>query len=272
MTRRINEKRKAVVELRRKLHAEELILGSFVSLPSPGFIEALGYAGLDFVIIDAEHGPSGPETAESLLRAADAAGTVALVRVPAHRYDLVSRVLDSGAAGIMMPMVETVEQLDRTHEAMRFPPLGRRGLAPSVRAGGYGALAMADFVKWSNEETLLIAQFETGTAVDAAEALLAHKVIDLAFIGTADLSNSLGYPGNTSEPAVVAAVDRLIGAAKANGLPVGSIALTSQMAADWVRRDVNFVALSSTLGFKAYGNHLADTRNLLKDIGARGEH
>jgi len=261
MSQSIQRKRRRLADFRTRLRDGSPLIGCFAALPSPGFVEALGHSGLDFMIIDTEHGPAGAETAETLLRATDAADAVAFVRVPASRPDLVSTMLDLGACGIMIPMVETVADLDLAHGATRFAPSGRRGVAPNVRAGAYGFLPMADFMTWGNEETLLIAQIETALGVQNIEELVAHRGVDCVFIGTNDLSTSLGFPGDTTHPTVSAAVDTIVAAAKARSVPLGSVAVSSDMAADWVGKGVNLVTLSSMLGFRAYQDRAAETRS-----------
>ena len=257
----IEHKRRRLAAFRAALSERQPLFGCFSALASPGWVEALGYSSLDFLVLDMEHGPSGAETVENLLRGADAAGTNAFVRVPAGRPDLVATVMDSGAAGLMLPMVERVEQLDRVRDAMRFAPLGRRGVAPNVRAGAYGFMSLPDFYRWGNEETLLIAQLETGMAVDNAAALCSHPVVDVVFIGTNDLSTSLGHFGELDHPVVVDAVDEIIAAAKKAGVPIGSVATTPVAARAWIEQGVTMVILSSMLGFRAYDAQVAAVRS-----------
>ncbi len=260
MSETIQQKRQRLKAFRDQLKAGRPQLGCFSALPSPGFVEALGHSTLDFIIIDTEHGPASIETAETLLRAADAAGTNSFVRVPANRPDMISAMLDCGAAGVMVPMVETVEQLDIVRDAMRFAPTGRRGVAPNTRAGAYGFLPMADFMAWGNEDTVMIGQIETVRAVENVEALLAHGVFDVAFIGTNDLSTSMGLPGQVSHPDVMKAVDKVVATAAKHDIPVGSVAVSIEMANDWVQRGVNMVTLSSMIGFRAYDQQAAEVR------------
>ncbi len=267
----VNAKLQRVADLKAALKAGRAAIGSFVALPSPGLVEALGYAGLHFVIIDMEHGAATLEKVEDLLRAADVAGTLPFVRVPAQRPDLVSRVLDCGAAGIVMPMVETASDLERAIAAMRFPPRGRRGMAPSVRAGAYGFLSMADFLHWSSE-TLLIAQIETVRAVENIDEIVATGGMDVVFIGPADLSTSYGVPGDASHPSVAEAIDRVIEKCQALGRPLGTIAADAAGAERWVRRGVPLIALSSTTGFRAVSTVIGETRQHLADLDTTHTH
>lgn len=266
----IGAKRNRVAALKRALAAGESVVGSFVALPSRGLVEALGYAGLAFVILDMEHGPGNSETIEDLIRAADVAGTLPFVRVPAGRNDVVSRVLDCGAAGIVVPMVEGTGDVDAVTSAMRFPPRGRRGMAPSVRAGCYGFLPMTEFVRWSNDETLLIAQIETAQAVENIDRILAHGGIDVVFIGPADLSTSYGVPGDVSNSRVADAIALVIERARAAGLPLGTIAADAGGVVSWNRRGVPLIALSSTTGFRAVRSVIDTTRELLENPGDAG--
>ena len=118
-----------VNEVKRRLKAGEAVVGSFCNLPSAEAVELLGWAGFDFVIIDAEHGPQGPETVANMVRAAEASGTTPLVRVATNEPQNILRYLDTGAQGLQMPMVNGPTDAQRAVAAALYPPHGRRGLA-----------------------------------------------------------------------------------------------------------------------------------------------
>jgi len=249
--------------IREALKQGKAVLGSMVALPSPGFVEALGYSGLDFVIIDTEHGPADVEKVEALLRAAQAGGTVPFVRVSAGQRDLISRVMDSGAAGVMVPQINSVPDLDVAVNAIRFPPKGTRGLAPTVRAARYGFLPLAEFLRWSNEDALFISQIESSQAVDNLPGLLGTGKVDVAFIGPMDLSQSLGVPGAIADARVQEAIERTLHIAKEHGVPVGTVAADAAGAIAWARRGCPFIVLSSVTAFRAYHSIVEETRKAL---------
>ena len=255
------------ISIRERLRARQAVIGGMVSLSSPALVEGIGYSGLDFVIIDTEHGPADTESAENLLRAAKAGGTVPFVRVPAAQRDLISRAMDSGAAGVMVPQINSLADLSLAVNAMRFPPQGTRGLAPTVRAARYGFLPLEEFLAWTNEETLLIAQIESRDAVGNLPGLLRTGKIDIAFIGPMDLSQSLGVPGLVSHDSVQTAIEDILQICRECNVVAGSVARDANGVAEWVRRGCSFVALTSTLPFRVYRDCIDQARLLLGKLG-----
>jgi 2-keto-3-deoxy-L-rhamnonate aldolase RhmA len=180
-------------------------------------------AGAEFVMFDMEHTGWGIDTIRGVLAASRAAGIVPLVRVPDASRRSVSPVLDLGALGVMVPMVESAQQARDLVAHGRYPPLGSRGVGvyypDDVEADGLPAtLAKA------NREVLLIAQIETVAGVDAIDEIVAVDGVDMLWIGHFDLTTSLGTPGAFNSPAHAAATERVLSAAKRRGLPVGTLA------------------------------------------------
>src|SRR5262245_53215071 len=149
-------------------------------------------AGFDFVVIDLEHSPLGLDTAARMISLARAAGVLPLVRVPGHDAATIGRVLDAGAGGILVPHVDTPDEARRVVVAMRFPPLGERGAGGTSRAGRWGLLPRAEYVRVGNEDVLCIPQLESEAAFQAAPEILAVEGVDAVFLGAGDLSLSLG--------------------------------------------------------------------------------
>ena len=180
-------------------------------------------AGADFVLWDMEHTGWSGETIRTLLETARAAGIPAFVRVPNSERSSISRLLDLGALGLMVPMVESADQARRIVEYARYPPVGSRGVGmyygDDVEEGGLAAT-----IAKANREVLLLAQIETVTGVEHVEEIAAVPGIDLLWIGHFDLTTSLGTPGAFWNEAHSGAVERLLAAAAGNGLPVGSLA------------------------------------------------
>jgi 4-hydroxy-2-oxoheptanedioate aldolase len=202
------------------------LMGIFIGPPSPAIVEMAGHAGYDFVILDNEHGPSGLETTEHLIRAARCAGTIPIVRVSNANTQEILRTLDIGAAGVQVPQVNTVEQARTVVAAAKYPPLGVRGVAFSTRAAGYGFFGGEGHVKASNEGTVVITHIETVEAVGNLDGMLEVEGIDVMFIGPTDLSVSMGYPGNPGHPEVQATIrdciHRITATGRTAGLMVGS--------------------------------------------------
>jgi 2-keto-3-deoxy-L-rhamnonate aldolase RhmA len=180
-------------------------------------------AGAEFVLLDMEHSGYGVDAMRGVLAAARSSSIPTLVRPPGSGRAAISGVLDLGAAGVMLPMVESAEQARQVCDYARYPPEGSRGvkayLADEIHADGLPAtLAQA------NRDVLVIAQIETSTGVEHVDEIAAVSGIDVLLIGHFDLTTSLGVPGAFGSPPHAAAVQRVMDAAAANGKPVGSLA------------------------------------------------
>ena len=182
-------------------------------------------AGAEFAVIDMEHTGWGVETIRMLVATARPTDVVPVVRVPATEYHFIARVLDMGAMGVMVPMVESAEQARRLVESAKYPPEGRRGSAFGVAHDDYAGGDMAGKIREANREVLLIGQVETAKGLENVEAIAAVEGLDVVFLGQADLTSSLGIPGQYDHPAFLAAVDRIAAACRARGKALGCLAL-----------------------------------------------
>ncbi|HBK61621.1 MAG TPA: 4-hydroxy-2-oxovalerate aldolase [Firmicutes bacterium] len=183
-------------------------VGVFISSGAPSIVETVGVSGYDFVIIDSEHGSTDVGVVEHLIRAAETVNVTPLVRIADISRTNILRVLDLGAMGILVPMLETAEQAMDAVAYSKYPPFwpnGRRGVA-FRRAGRYGDINAVDFFKWANDQCIVAIQIETRAGMENLSEILKVDGIDLVFIGPSDLSQSLGYPGNANHPDVKAAV------------------------------------------------------------------
>lgn len=199
---------------------------------TPGLAPTLAAAGGDFVLLDMEHSGLGIEGAKAQCAFARAAGIVPLVRIPAPQPALIPPVLDAGALGIMMPLVESAEQARALVAACRYRPEGRRGLGFSVAHDAYaGGDALAK-MRAANHAVLTIALVESEAGVANAEAIAAVPGLDLLWLGHFDLSDSLGIPGCFEAPRYREAAARLRDAATAAGKPIGWVAADAAQAAD----------------------------------------
>jgi 4-hydroxy-2-oxoheptanedioate aldolase len=201
------------------LQREGRVLGTWTQIAHADLIDALGSAGYDFTIIDTEHGAFGIETAESLIRACEAAGVVPLVRVPRGDMTSIYKALDAGAAGVLVPSVESVEEARAAVDAASFAPRGRRGACPIVRAADHSAMPWRDFAAHQAGNGVLV-MVETALGVEHCEVICAVPGIKALVIGPFDLSVSLGLEGDVQAAPVQQAVQRLISAARAASLPV----------------------------------------------------
>ncbi len=206
--------------IREKFLNHELSVGTFTQLTSTVAVEALGRTGLDYVLIDTEHSAVGIEFLSSAITAADAAGIVPLVRINDIARSKVLQPLDYGAEGLIVPAVETVEQVRRLVEYAKFPPVGNRGFCPT-RDGGYGydevSMQGTDvYFAHANQETLLIPQCETVGCLEHIEEITAMDGVDGIFVGPFDLSIALGRPMAFDCDEMRAALDRILNACHKN--------------------------------------------------------
>lgn len=191
-----------------RLRAGEHLLGTIVTTPAPELVELLAGTGLDWLFLDCEHGTLTLADFVPLLQAA--APCPCVIRIPGHDPAWISRALDAGAAGIIVPRVDTAAQARAIVAAAKYPPRGKRGLGLS-RAHGFG-LRAADYLQHANDETAVIVQAESGAAVRNIGAIAAVSGVDCVFIGPNDLAASLGHTGSLDAAPVTRAADRILAA------------------------------------------------------------
>ena len=213
-----------MTSLRARAHAGETLLGCFLTWPVAGVVELAALAGFDFILIDVEHGFFSIESVASTILACDGAGIAPLVRPPSALSDQVGRYLDAGAAGTLLPRVESVAMARSAIEALKFAPMGRRGLG-GVRANRYATESLAGFVARANEETLVAVQIEREGALAELPGLADEPAVDVLFVGPNDLSQALGTPGETTSERYQSELARVASeaarAGKAAGIMVG---------------------------------------------------
>jgi 2-keto-3-deoxy-L-rhamnonate aldolase RhmA len=194
-------------------------LGTMVfEFGTSGIGRIVARSGADFAIFDMEHSGWSTETLKSLFTSCGGTDLIPMARVPTAQYHLIARVLDVGARGIMVPMVDSVEQ---ARLIAKYPPVGRRGAAFGVAHDDYRGGDVAEKIRAANAQGLLIAQIETAAGLEQVEHIAAVDGIDVLWIGHFDLTNSLGIPGNFEHPTYLAAVERVLNACRAYGKAAG---------------------------------------------------
>lgn len=217
--------------------------GTWIKLGTLETLEMLAIAGFDFVVIDMEHAPHTFETAYRCIVGAQAFGMRALVRLPDSNGTYVQRILDSGADGVLVPRVRTVEEARRIMDGMIFSPKGSRGLGITSRSGHWGLKPTPEYVDQGNNGVFRGVQLEDPSALADADQILAVDGVNAAFVGPGDLALSSGKPA--SHPDNAALIDGLLGIAKKLGLPCGT-AVGDAAAARLAReRGFNFVMVSN---------------------------
>jgi len=232
------------------------MLGAFVGLGSPPAAELVGRAGFDWAIVDLEHGFGTESELVATLHALETTGTAALVRPQSTERLRIGRALDLGAAGIMIPRLETPDEVREAVSYLRYPPAGARGVALLTRGAGLGDVAHGD-VAALNEGILGIFQVESARAVENATEIAAIDGVDVLFVGPADLSHSMGVPGRFSEPAFRDALSRVVAACEASGKAAGILLYGTAGLRDHLDLGFRFVGLGSDAGWLLDGARTA---------------
>jgi len=194
---------------------EKIPLGMLTGTTDPVIIEILGYCGFDFVVIDNEHGGIESDLASHLFRAADASGLLPLVRVVSNDPILISKMLDAGARGIVVPHIETREEAQNALNAIRFPPEGPRGWCPSARIGKYSLGYWKKYSEIVNKTISIIPIIESARGVENIDEIVAVPEIEVVNFGPGDLSHELGVAGQGFESIEVQqAMNKVLSACK----------------------------------------------------------
>ena len=219
--------------LRARIARGENVLGTFVlEFASPGIGRLVASAGADFVVFDAEHTGWGWETLAALTTSTRPSTADVVIRVPRAERSYISRALDVGAHGVMVPMVSSAAEAEEIVQAAKHPPRGRRGAVFGLAQDDYLPVDPAAAMATRNAETLLIAQIETTDGLEQVERIAAVDGIDVLWVGHLDLTADMGIVGDYTAPAYTAALDRVAAAARAHGKAAGFLDLDGTKAGE----------------------------------------
>lgn len=233
--------------MRKKLDAGKVVFGTFFKFESPNLVEVIGRAGFDFVIVDAEHSTFTHPTIENMVRAAEVVNMSTIIRTPDATEANILHALDSGASGVQVPALRNADDVRTVVQRAKYFPIGERGWARACRAADYGFPTEEDFVSHANRYTTISVHIENKHMVDAVEELCTIDELDVFFIGTGDLSQSLGHPGEDSHPEVLDAFDHVTRTAIARGKHVGAVAGNAKQLENFVSRGLRYIAWQSDL-------------------------
>ena len=233
-----NDGRDAMWNLKERLRRGESVLGTMViTMESPEIPKILKISGFDFFIVDAEHGSFDYGAVATLMTVAREVGVTPMVRVPEARREVVLKYMDMGARGILLPNAESVEQAKGLVEYSKYFPLGNRGVSLFRPHTGFEKVESAvEYMRERNEENILMLQIESPKGVQNVERMLDVEGIDAAFIGPNDLSQSMGIMGQTSHPDFIAAVDRVIAAARQRKKFSGMHMMSAEALLPWMKK------------------------------------
>lgn len=230
------------------LAAGDVAFGTMVfEFFTPGLCQILHSAGASFVILDMEHSGVGIDTIKAQISFARGLGIAPMVRVPGCHYHLIATVLDAGALGIMVPMVETEEQARKIAAWTRYRPEGVRGLAFSMAHDDYLGGDVANKMREANERVMAIALIETAKGIENADAIMAVSGIDVGWLGHFDLTDSMGIAGQFDHPRFEAAVRQLVSACTKAGKPAGFLAGNSDVARAWQTKGFRMLCLGTDI-------------------------
>jgi len=209
-------------EFCRKIDAGEFVLGTGCSTASPVSMEILGYNGFDFVICDTEVLMVNPETLENMIRAAEATGTIPMVKLKANTPQFIQDAMNAGAPAVKVPHVTCADDLKRAMDSVYFAPRGNRGLCPVSRANQYAQGRMTDLIEWTNRHAMVIPIIEDKEAIERIDEIMAVEGVTVYDLGPVDLAHSYGLPPDLGllNPEVDNALCRVLESARKYGKKV----------------------------------------------------
>jgi 2-dehydro-3-deoxyglucarate aldolase/4-hydroxy-2-oxoheptanedioate aldolase len=231
----------------------ETLIGLFLDLGSPMSAELCAAVGYDWLLVDLEHGAGTEADLLGMLHAIEAGGTSApLVRTQSGERIRIGRALDMGARGIMVPRLDSADQAREAVTFLRYPPDGIRGVATRVRGAGLGVVGHPE-VRRLNERVVGIIQIESVGGLRDADTIAAIDGVDVLFVGPADLSHSLGIPGQFQNPDYLAALTAVVAACRAHGKAAGILVYDTAVVPRHLELGFTFVGIGADGGFVADG-------------------
>ena len=234
--------------LKKALHDNKIVFGPFLKITDPAVVEIMGFAGFDFVIIDAEHGPISMENAQNMIRAAETTNITSIIRVANNDESLILRALDIGAQGVEIPQINCKSDALRAVKSVKYSPQGERGVCRYIRAANYSSMDKFKYFKYANKETMIIAHIEGIEGINNLDEILLVSGIDVIFIGPYDLSQSLGVTGEVNHPLVIEKMKEVVLKCKQNKVAVGTFADDVETAKSWISLGVQYMSFSVDVG------------------------
>lgn len=236
------------------------VLGVFSKTTDSAFVEAAGIAGLDFIILDCEHGPITSETLHNHVRAAKLTNINSIVRVKNLDTHAIAAALDTGAIGVQVPNINTAQQAKEAVEAARFHPLGNRGVCRFVRAASFGTQDKSEYFSNANQSVVIL-QVEGLEGVNNLDAILDIPGFDILFIGPYDLSQSVGKPGEVSSIEVLALMRDIAKKARAKNIILGTFCDTLENSKLLQKEGFTYIAYSVDVNI-----YIQALKNLIREI------
>jgi 2-dehydro-3-deoxyglucarate aldolase/4-hydroxy-2-oxoheptanedioate aldolase len=243
-------------QFRSRVLSGETVFGLFLDLSSPASAELCGRAGYDWLLVDLEHGAGTEADLPSMLMAVESTGAAAMVRTQSGERIRIGRALDQGATGIMIPRMQSAEEVRETVTYLRYPPVGMRGVALRTRGAGLGTVGHAD-IGQINDRVVGIVQIESAGALAEADAIAAIDGVDVLFVGPADLTHSLGIPGQFGSNGYKDALETVAAACRAHGKSPGILVYDTAVVPGLLEIGYRFVGIGADGALVSAGAHAA---------------
>lgn len=243
-----------MASLKERLRNGEQVLGTMVTtFASPDIAKILQVCGFDFLIVDCEHGSFTTREVANIIAVARGIGMPALVRIPEMRREHALKFMEMGASGLLLPNTESAEQAKMLVDCTKYAPLGHRGVSLSRPHTDFMKVSGATYMPQANDETILMCQIESRKGVENVEEIIAVEGIDVAFIGPNDMSQDYGILGQFEHPEIVAAFERIVAAAQANGKWAGAHFGGAAPLKPWLKKGMQINMWNSDNGLLALG-------------------
>jgi len=234
--------------LKEKLDNNELTIGTWNIIDSTMVVDVIASSGIDFIIIDAEHGSISYETAQTMISICESYNVTPIMRVGEINESLILRALDIGSHGVQLPNITTAEDAKSFVNFAKYPPVGVRGFSPYTKAGLYDVANGKEMPKIANLNTILIANVEGQEGIDNLQEIVQVNGIDVIFIGLFDMSKSLGITGDVQNPKVIQKLDEAIDVIHKYGKKVGTIASNLDMLTVLKDKKIDYLTYSVDTG------------------------
>ena len=236
------------------IHGGNVVLGAFLSeIAAPNLVRLMKASGLNFVIVDCEHGYFDYSQVAAIASVANGIGFPIIVRVPKISRECIQKYLDSGVDGLLVPMLETEEQARSLVRFSKYAPQGARGISTMRPHSNYAPGKLSEYTQRANDRIMLFAQIETRLGASNASAIAAVPGLDGLFIGPNDLACDLGQLGNFNTPEMEQVITQILQGAQENGLPCGIIASDPAFLRKWQARGMTMFSCDSELGLLKKG-------------------
>lgn len=234
------------MSLKSRLASGELTISTMISeVRNPNLARMLATAGLDSMIIDMEHGTFGWPDMSAMIAVARGAGVAPVVRIPEIRRETVLKPLDAGAAGLLVPMVNSEEEAREVVRWVKYPPVGSRGIALRRGHSDYRPVSAEEYLRQADDEVAILLQIETTEALERVDELASIEEVDALFVGPFDLSVDMGIPGKVWDPKIREAFSKVIAAGKRHGVATGIQVFDAGQAEELIEEGVSYLSFSS---------------------------